>query len=247
MWPAPLQPAAIHIWHVELDQPDSLLEEFSRTLAADELARAARFHFDGDRRHFVAARGFLRAVLGSYLRLSPSDVQFTYGEHGKPRLADSAQDRQLTFNLSHSGNVAMLALADGRPVGVDLELMRPLPVVEAVAPTIFSEGDLAVFNALSDAPRQQAFFDAWSRKEALVKAIGAGFSMSVKDVEVTFLPNAPARLVRLHRSTTLAAEWTLRQVDAPTGYRAALAVSGSPARFCQRAWLAAASPRAAQP
>src|SRR5579859_7358859 len=119
-----LRDTDVHLWRVALDMPDEQRDLLAGTLSEDEHVRAARLHFARDRRRFVAARGILRALLGAYLGIEPRLLQFTYGAHGKPALAPTHGEVWLSFNLAHSDELALYALARRRPVGVDVERMR---------------------------------------------------------------------------------------------------------------------------
>src|SRR4051812_24792125 len=100
----------VHVWRLALDQPESVLTEFRRTLEPDELERAGRFHFEKHRRHFVAGRGGLRYVLSRYLDVKPEEFRFAYGAFGKPALVGEG----VRFNMSHSHGVALVAVAADR-------------------------------------------------------------------------------------------------------------------------------------
>jgi 4'-phosphopantetheinyl transferase len=216
-----LAPADVHVWRVWLDRDASSISGLTEVLSADERERAARFRFERDYVRYVAARASLRSTLAVYLRLPPERVQFTYGPHGKPALPKG----ELSFNLSHSQGQGLIAIALGRPVGVDLELVRPFEEADGVSEAIFSRVELGQFRALDRSEREPAFFSAWTRKEAYVKATGMGFSTNVAGVEVTFAPAAPPRLISLHGDVAVAANWTL--LDLSNGdYAAALAVPG---------------------
>jgi 4'-phosphopantetheinyl transferase len=195
----------------------------ARTLSSDEIERAERFRFERDRDHYIAARGALRAILGRYLNLDPASLAFTYGAQGKPSLPG---DAELGFNLSHSEALALVAVSAGRPVGVDLEAVRAFEKLVDVPAHIFSPRELAEFKRLGPSEQPRAFFNAWTRKEAIVKATGLGFSTDVAEVEVTFAPGEPARVVRLHGDAAAAAEWSLRELSVAPEFAAAVAVQG---------------------
>jgi 4'-phosphopantetheinyl transferase len=231
-----LDASDVQVWVARLHQPPAQIRAYADTLSADELERAHRFHFERDQNSFIAARGVLRTTLGVYLGVEAALVEFTYGPHGKPALAASSTDTDLTFNLSHSEDLALVALTRGRPIGVDIERMKPFAEVADVPPSIFSPRELTEFRTLSPDDQQASFFNAWTRKEAFVKATGSGFSMSVKEVEVTFAPGQEARLVRLNGSEDAAAQWTLRDLPAPDGFKATVAVSGRVGRVLLEEW-----------
>src|SRR5437899_88087 len=110
-----------HIWCAVLDYSDDQLANFFTLLAADEQTRAQRFHFDKDRSHFIASHGVLRKILSGYLNIAPQKLNFTYNEFGKPFLIDHPE---LQFNLSHSENIALVAITLNYLIGVDIEYMK---------------------------------------------------------------------------------------------------------------------------
>jgi 4'-phosphopantetheinyl transferase len=144
----------VHSWCVHLDVPPDGLY---RVLADDERARSARFRFERDRRRYIVAHGVLRRLLGRYLGVRPEELRFERNGFGKPALTP-AFDGRLRFNLSHSADVALVAVASDAEVGVDVERVRALP-------------------ELADDP--QTFLDGWTRNEACVKAMGRGLDEQV--------------------------------------------------------------------
>lgn len=169
--------AQAHVWRARLDQPAAALARFARTLLApDEIARAARFHFEIDRRRFIARRGILRTILARYLGVSPSRVQLAYGPEGKPELADGGGGWPIHFNATHSGDLALYAVARAGEVGVDLEQIRQIPEWKQIAASAFSPRENAWLQSLPDEPCPPPFLRAWTRHEALLKASGRGLA-----------------------------------------------------------------------
>ncbi|MDQ6630282.1 MAG: 4'-phosphopantetheinyl transferase, partial [Verrucomicrobiota bacterium] len=120
-WTLPREEA--HVWSASLLVPDVSAAELAKILSSDEKERAARFHFVKDKNRFVVARGFLRKILGSYLKIEPREIIFDYGAHGKPVLRGK---KSLQFNLSHSGDLMLCAISRERDLGIDLEKISPL-------------------------------------------------------------------------------------------------------------------------
>ncbi|HUP42520.1 MAG TPA: 4'-phosphopantetheinyl transferase, partial [Thermoanaerobaculia bacterium] len=150
-WPAgapSVAPAAgeLQLWLADLDRPPVPLDRLAATLDPAERERAARFHFEVHRRRFTAGRGLLRRLLGELLGVAPEALVFAYGEKGKPRLVAGAAE--LRFNLSHSANGALLAVARGRELGVDLEAIRPMDDAEALVERFFHPAERRVFAGL---------------------------------------------------------------------------------------------------
>lgn len=208
----------VHLWRLWLDAPADGLRHL---LSVDERQRADRFAFERDRERWTAARAGLRRILAAYLGVEPRLLQFEAGPFGKPHLVP---DCGLRFNLSHSGNVALVAVARGRDLGVDVERIGPEAELEQIAPMVLSAGELAEWTGLPREDRVQGFFNAWSRKEAFIKAVGEGVSFGLQRFDVTLAPGAPARLLRVEGGS--AADWTLHAVEAAPGYAASVCVKG---------------------
>lgn len=192
-------------------------------LDGEERERAARFRLALHRRRFVAARGALRRILGGYLGMPPAELHFTYGPHGKPALPAHPE---LSFNLSHSEDLALLAVTCGPPVGVDVERLRRLDNLEGLARRVLSGRERRRLAALPPEQRQAAFHRAWTRKEAYLKARGEGIFRGLERVEVTFEPGAPPRLVAAADDPLTTAFWTLCSLEPAPGFIAAVAVAG---------------------
>jgi len=216
----------VHIWRGSLDLPAWRGDAMVEVLTPDEVTRADRFHFEADRRHWIVARGCLRNLLGRYLGMHPGEIQFNYNKFGKPSLAESIDKSNLNFSLAHSGSLALYALTLKRQIGVDVECMRPDFTGDKIAWTYFSAREAERLDQIPVALRQQAFFNCWTRKEAFVKAIGAGLSAPLDQFEVSLAPNEPAALLSTHWDHQEASRWSLAALDPGPGYVAAVAVGG---------------------
>ena len=214
-----LQTGTVHVWRIGLDQADDSLERFRRTLEPHELERAGRFHFEKHRRHFIVARGFLRTVVGRYLKTQPETLRFEYGAYGKPTLAS---EHGLRFNLSHSNEVALLAVTLDAELGVDVEHIRADFATEDIARRFFSRAEVEMFNALPKEEQVAAFFRCWTRKEAYIKAIGKGLSQALDEFDVTLAPGIAPVLLRAKEDD--ASRWLLRDISVGEGYAGALVV-----------------------
>ena len=219
-----LEPGEVHVWRLELVQPDDVLDTFWTTLEADETQRANRFHFEKHRRAFVVGRGFLRDVLSDYVNAKPESLRFSYGAYGKPALNGEHKNARLRFNMSHSHNLALLAITEDNQIGVDVEYMRADFASADIAQRFFSRAEVATFNSLADEERVAAFFRCWTRKEAFIKATGKGLSQSLDGFDVTLAPGVAAELLRVDQED--ATRWFLSDIDVGSEYAAALAVEG---------------------
>jgi 4'-phosphopantetheinyl transferase len=166
-----LAPDEVHCWSVPLDAPAHGLAGLFETLAQDERDRAARLRFERDRRRFIVARAALRELLGRYVGTLPDQVRFAYNAFGKPEL--SPEFGRLKFNLSHSGDLGLIAVTWGADIGVDVEQIRTSGFAD-IAQSFFSPSELEQLSAVPRDLQARAFFRVWTRQEAYAKARGEG-------------------------------------------------------------------------
>jgi 4'-phosphopantetheinyl transferase len=242
-WLAAKAPVAIRsdqvdVWRAHLDVGHSHTGELEQFLSQDELARAKRFYVERDRNRFVVARGLLRSILGRYLDIEPSHIEFIYGPYGKPSLADEFAVQGIRFNLSHSDGLALYAIACGREVGVDVERLRLDFPGREIAERFFSPREVAMLFALPSNRQPEAFFNCWTRKEAYIKARGEGLSVPLSDFDVSLAPGEPARLLYTSAGPNETSRWTLRELNLyETDFVAAVAVEGHDWRLKCWSWL----------
>lgn len=217
----PLAPGEVHSWCVPLDAPADTVAALAATLAEDERGRSARYRFAADRQRFIVAHGALRDLLGRYLGSDPGEIRFTHNAFGKPAL-HSELGSPLTFNLSHSGAYAVVAIAPGADVGVDVEQIRVLPDQEEIARRFFAAAAVDELRRLPRRVQAAAFFRWWTRHEAYVKACGEGLELRA---------NAPQEFAAARR-------WSLYTIRPAPGYIGALAVAGGDWRVRQWQWQA---------
>jgi 4'-phosphopantetheinyl transferase len=215
-------PGEVHVWSVDLDAPD--LGVLGGMLTADELLRAGAKQSEQGRRRAVATRAAVRALLASYLGRPPDELAFGAGPHGKPRLEPASP---LRFNLSHSGPLALIAAANAREVGIDLEQVKPRHDLPGLARRMFAEAEREAIAAADPDDADRAFYRHWVAKEAFVKATGRGLGASLRSFEVLLEAPGGARLVHVAGDRDEAARWTLAAVPTAPGYEAAVVAEGS--------------------
>ena len=233
MWRRPPHPplgtGEVHVWRVSLDVDADPLRPL---LSPDERQRAARFHRDEHRRRYIAAHGALRLILGAYLDAEPAALAFELGEHGKPSLREplGAGGARVEFNLSHSAELALVAVARDQPVGVDVERWAEVEHLE-LAERFFSRAERDALRALADVAEHldAGFFAAWTRKEAYLKATGYGISHGLHHFDVTLAPGTEAALLADRLDATATQRWAMRAVLPADGYSGAV-VAGAPLR-----------------
>lgn len=206
---------AVHIWlhAVSSTRPDAF-----DVLSASERDRASRFVRASARARYVAAHAMLRRVLGRYLRTDPATLQFSRTPAGKPFL-DARHHSPLRFNLTHSADWAMLAVARDWEVGIDLEAHRPLPAA-TLAQRFFGPAEARALGALSGPAQLRCFFRLWTAKEALAKALGLGLAGTLD----RFVLETETLRWRDRRGEFDCQAWSLHELPAPEGCSAALAL-----------------------
>ena len=215
-------------WRVSLDVPPDSVRWAASILSADEVKRADRFRFEKDRHRFTLSHASLRDILSRYLYRSPEDIQIVIGEHGKPTVTSKIK---LDFNLSHSGDFALIAVSKGRKVGVDVEEHRQDMEHEKIAKRFFSAKENAEWHALPADEKLTGFFNCWTRKEAYIKAHGLGLLLPLESFDVTLAPNKPAALLATRPDETEAIQWTLHSLSIHPKYAGAVAVKGKELDF----------------
>ena len=211
----------IHVWQANLALSPNDCHHLAQTLSADERARAERFRFPRDRDRFIVSRGTLRTLLGRYLDTSPDRVQFRYGDKGKPALAEPLAGVGLEFNLSHSEDLMVCAIAYQQAIGIDLEYLRPVADLENLTQRFFTPQEHAAIHALEGDRCLRSFFQHWTCKEAVLKATGTGL-MSLSAIEV-YLQHDTAKLVQ--HNDALAPAWSLQLFTPVPGYIGAVAMN----------------------
>jgi 4'-phosphopantetheinyl transferase len=217
-----LNPHQVDVWRVSLDLSPDTVKYLESTLSEDEFQRAARFRFTPDRERYIVAHLSLRNILSEYLGCEPKQLLFSANQYGKPKL----EGHNLEFNLSHSGDYALVAVTRDRKVGVDVEHIRSDMEHEKIAKRFFSPNEVVEFRGLPPEHKVHGFFNCWTRKEAYIKAQGLGLSLPLDSFDVSLTPNEPVLLQATRPNPEEAAGWTLVSLDISFGYTGALAVKG---------------------
>jgi len=215
-------------------------EALWRTLAPDELARAARYRRTEHRERFVLARGLLRVLLARYTGLEPGGLHFAYGPYGKPALASTGGGERLQFNVSHTDEVALYAVSEQRTLGVDVERVRPDLPWARLAGLCFSAREQALLDACAAAEVAALFTAGWTRKEAVAKGLGEGLRCPLAEIEVLPITAEGGAVRAASRDSGRATNWWLAELPPIGGHRAALAAEGSRPRVRCWGWPAEA-------
>lgn len=228
----------VDLWWIDLASLRSHGGSLHAILSADERERGARYVREEDRARFVVARASVRVILARYLSISAQALRFAYGPHGKPGLEVGCGSADLRFNLSHAGDTAALAIARGREVGVDVERVRGDIEFDQLAEHFFSERERLTLRALPGGRKPEAFFNCWTRKEAYLKATGAGLALPLDQFDVSLAPDEPARLLANRGDPDEVRRWSLHDLRPGPGLVGALAVEGGSAVVATWNWPA---------
>lgn len=223
--PLSLLPKEVQLWRVDLEAICGDESRWQQLLSPDESARASRFHFPTDRQYYVASRALLRIILGGYLATDPNALKFAYSKKEKPSLEGDAGG-DITFNISHSGGIALFAFTRQREIGVDVERVRRDFDVEAIAGRFFSASEQEQLATVPPQERADAFFRCWTRKEAYIKATGDGLSLPLRQFDVSLAAGQQNALLATRPDDSETEHWLLCEVPAGTGYIGALCVRG---------------------
>lgn len=194
-----LNDSRIDLWQFSLEHE---FTHFERVLNSEEQARADRFYFSRHKRRFATGRSMMRVILSRYLNTAPERLEFTYNTYGKPEVINA---QKLQFNISHTDDLALLAIGKGFPMGVDIELYSARPY-DGIARSLFSNQEMLEFEKVPNALKPAIFFHVWSQKEAFIKACGLGLSYPTQEFSVpTTMPTKQLVDDALHNMT-----WQLR-------------------------------------
>lgn len=226
----------VHVWRADLSMEAAHLRCLEHDLSADERERASRFRFARDRDRFIGARGLLREILALYLNVSPGRLRFGYSAHGKPFLAGE-EHTTLRFNVSHSFDAMLLAIAQMREVGVDIEGVRNYDfAMEEIYETVLCEPEKQSLSRLGGEEKHMTFLRFWTLKEAYIKADGRGVSLPLKRTDVSTPGGRVAVLDEATGEWRTCPDWELRTLAPVPGYTAALAAEGQDWRLALWQW-----------
>jgi len=223
--PKSLKANCVHIWRGSLFSTDVILEENTRLLQPEELERAIRFKFDRHRNGFITARALLRRILSLYIGLPADEIELQTMSHGKPFVITHNLP-ELRFNLSHSHERVLYAFCLHREVGIDIELVKPGYADSGIPERFFSKSEVEMLRSVAVEQQAEAFFNCWTRKEAIIKAIGQGLSLPLSAFDVTLKPGKAARVLDMRIPEIDKEKWRIWDIKVDNAYKAALALQG---------------------
>ena len=231
-----ISPHHVDIWLISTELGEEQVRAYRQSLTQAELARARKFKPVFKYREYIVTRGLLRQALSRVSGLDMAGIDFDYGEHGKPCLGSGMPGEAIAFNVSHSHGLALVALTLGGRLGVDLEKIRTEVEWRSLARRYFSGAEFRALDEFPEDLRLKAFFTCWTRKEAFVKALGAGVAYGLKEFDVSIDPDEAYAALTLRRPDEDAARWLIKNIPVPGNHVAALALDRPACHF--RLWRA---------
>ena len=216
----------VHVWAWDYACSVEDLNRYIPLLSSDERFRMQRFRFEKDRVRYGVSHAILRILLGRYLGVQPSSIFFDQNEFGKPSLAKDLMASKLTFNLSHTNGIGVLAVAVGLTIGVDIEEVRP--VEYGTVERYFSTQEQSSLAALTGADWLEGFYNCWTRKEAILKAEGLGLNVRLDAFDVSLSPNVKAAVLGVRSNAGFTSDWHLVELRPTLGFVGALATNAAP-------------------
>ena len=235
--PGILHKGEVHLWIVPVNSARERLLYFKSILSPHETERAQRYRNMSDRERYAIARGSLRHFLAAYGAGEADRLQFTHNAFGKPSLSSQASEAALNFSVSHSGDQILIGFVRGRRIGVDVEYVRRDIDVLGLAKSYFSPEEFQRLRILPQSEQCEAFYRAWTRKEAYLKGCGEGLSSGLERVEVSFMPAERAIIRKTTGVCSGSERWTLKHLSLAAGYVGAAAVESRNAKFKFFRWV----------
>jgi len=210
----------IHIWIFDLGNSGQDISAWEHFLSEEEIQRSKKYIFQNDNQRFVARRGILRLLLGQYLRIDPTAICYQINQFGKSAIPSNA----IRFNLSACQNKVVIALSLQSEIGVDIEQVRFLPDLDRIAKQWFSTKECAELFTLARDKQLDAFYHAWTQKEAFVKAYGEGLSLPLQGFSVTVDPGLPGGILSISDDVEGVSAWKMITAAPDSGWRVAVCV-----------------------
>ncbi len=214
----------IHVWEINLGYNLNKVKNYISILSDEEKKKASAFRFSDDRARYIISHAVLRLLLSEYLGEKPEEIVFYTDNRGKPYILLDSKCPDIFFNLSHSHEIALIAIYRGQEIGVDIEYISRTINSDGIARRFFTINENKKLNSLSGKLRKEAFFRCWTRKEAFLKAKGLGLSGSLKSFEVSILPDEKPEIISIDGLPSEKNEWSLFDIIHIKNYIGAIAI-----------------------
>jgi 4'-phosphopantetheinyl transferase len=216
----------VDLWCAYLDEiPALVIEEYRALLIDSERERAARFHFEPERRRYVVTRALVRTTLSRYAPIAPQEWAFSSNPYGRPEIAtDDPLARRLSFNVSHTTNLVVLGVTCNRALGIDVEDVRSRAPAIEISDRFFSPAEVEDLEALPSEMKLERFFDYWTLKESYIKARGLGLSIPLDQFSFHFSHGRSVGFSVSNQLDDIPSRWHFWQLRPSRDYLIALCV-----------------------
>ncbi len=219
----------VHIYLIQASDNKDKIPILREFLNIEEQKKADAFIFENDRINNIISRAGIKIILSRYLFVKPEDIVFINNEFGKPFLNEKINPEKITFNLSHSANYIIFAIAKDKNIGVDVQEKREILSFEDIINEFFSIDEKIAFQEIPNELKKNAFYTCWTRKEAYIKAHGKGLSYPLNQFTVSILPNSNAVLLNDEKTNVL--KWTFKDIEISSEFSASVAVEAENVKF----------------
>lgn len=213
----------VDIWRIFISEQINFLDDYNELLSKKEIKKSKAYAFEKDKNSYLIRHAALRQLIGSYLNIEPNSIKFDTQGNDKPILKTP---QTLKFNLSHSGDMILIAISPNLEVGIDVEMNKPLPDFANIVKSYFSKNEIDKLFNLSETDQLEGFYNCWTRKEAYIKATGQGLSTPLDQFSVSLIPGAAPKLTRVEWDPDELDNWTMFHIDAAQDYIGALCAAG---------------------
>lgn len=214
----------IHIWYINFNLAEDVITFLDSFLSKDEIIKASKFRFKKDKNCSIITRGALRLISSKYLKMKPENITFKYGEFGKP---DFDIDTKIKFNVSHSGNMAIIGFVLNDDIGVDVEKIKSDFDVFDIAKNYFSDSEIEALKKLPIHERAKGFYRCWTRKESFIKAKAQGLSFSLDSFSVSINSDEKTELLETKWNKNEKELWKLFSFLPKENYMGAVSVKSN--------------------
>lgn len=216
----------VHIWRASLEYNQSKVNFLTGSLSMDEIERANRFYFESDRMQFIVRRGILRQIISKYLEIDAKNLLFEYNSFGKPFLITDSLKQDFKFNMTHSKNMALYCISSQKNVGVDIEYLYKEFEFQPIIDRFFSQNEKKFIENIAIDKQKEGFFKIWTRKEAILKALGKGISFPLEKIDVSFNEDNFKILIN-DDGQFKESSWFIEDLIPTKDYVASVAIEGS--------------------
>jgi 4'-phosphopantetheinyl transferase len=213
----------IHIATIDSSPTIYYEDLYQEILSKDEKTRADKFYFEHHRKNFIIFRATLRQTVSKHLNISAEKIKFKYAKFGKPEIITAQNKQNIQFNISHSENIALIAICKNKHIGIDIEQVRDLKDYQKISERFFSKKENQAVLKEPIKNQIKTFFQIWTRKEALIKASGKGLFQNLNSFSTIYSKNAKTKKITLDPNQT----FILQDIQAATNFKSAICIKNS--------------------